>query len=127
MPAKNPELLPLFEQAKTLLEPYARYLSVRKDEPGYYDLWSERELVVDGRTRKEMFFAGLIIQKHYLGFYFMPVYTDEAAREFFGPEMLSLLKGKSCFHLRKLTPDLEAQITDALRRGFDLYKERGWV
>jgi len=124
---KNPELLPLFEQAKALLKPYARHLTVRRDEPGYYDLWSEREIVVDGRQRKEMFFAGLIIQKHFLGFYYMPVYTDEQAREFFGPEMLALLKGKSCFHLKKLTPELEAQIADALQRGFALYQERGWI
>jgi len=127
VPVKNPELVPLFEQVKPLLEPYAKYLTVRRDEPGYYDLWSERELVVEGRRRTEMFFAGLIIQKHYLGFYFMPVYTHEEAREFFGPEMLALLKGKSCFHLKALTPEIEAQMTDALARGLELYRQRGWI
>jgi hypothetical protein len=127
MPVKNPDLLPLFEDAKKLLVPYAKRLSVRKDEPGAYDLWSEKEVVVEGRKKKGVFFAGLIIQKSYVGFYYMPVYTDAGAAEFFGPEMLQLLKGKSCFYLKELTPEIRRQMKDALRRGFELYQDRGWA
>ena len=127
MTVKNPDLIPLFEEAKKLLEPYAQKLTVRRDEPGYYDLWSEKDVVIAGRKRTEVYFAGLIIQKSYVGFYYMPVYTHDEAKEFFGPEMLRLLKGKSCFYLKELTPEIRAQMKDALTRGFALYKERGWV
>jgi hypothetical protein len=124
---KNPELLPLFEEAKKLLEPYAVDFTVRRDEPGYYDLWVEKDLVIEGRRRREVFFAGLIIQKSYVGFYFMPVYTDEEARAFFGPELLGLLKGKSCFYLKKMTPEIRGQLEEALRRGRELYRAKGWL
>ncbi|MBN2404703.1 MAG: DUF1801 domain-containing protein [Coriobacteriia bacterium] len=127
MMVKNPELLPLFGELKSLLKPYARHFTVRKDEPGYYDLWSERDLVIADRKRKEVFFAGLIIQKSYVGFYYMPIYADVSAEKFFGPELLSLLKGKSCFYIRELTPVLRTQIEDALAGGLAMYKERGWV
>lgn len=127
MPVKNPELLPLFDTLRKLLEPYSKHFTVRRDEPGYYDLWLERELVIEGRKRKEVFFAGLIIQKSYVGLYYMPVYTDEEVARFFGEELLATRKGKSCFYIRRLTPALEAQIVDALDRGLDLYRERGWV
>lgn len=127
MPVKNPDLLPLFEEAKTLLEPYADRLTVRRDEPGYYDLWSEKDMIVNGRPRKELFFAGLIVQKAFVGFYYMPVYTDEEAKTFFGPELLATLKGKSCFRLKRMTPEIREQIVDALRRGYDLYASKGWV
>jgi len=69
----------------------------------------------------------LIIQKSYVGFYFMPVYTDPETKVFFQPELLRLLKGKSCFHIRKVTPELLAQIDETLERGFKLYQERGWI
>ena len=92
MPVKNPDLLPLFAELKDVLAPYARHFTVRRDEPGYYDLWSEREIMVEGRKRTEVFFAGLIIQKSYVGFYFMPVYADAEIKQLFAPALLALLK-----------------------------------
>jgi hypothetical protein len=57
----------------------------------------------------------------------MPIYADSELKKVFKPELLSLLKGKSCFHVREIDDELERQIKDALRIGFDLYKERGWI
>ncbi len=127
MTVKNEKLLPLFTEVRQLMERYAESFVVRRDEPGYYDLWSEQDLVIDGRKRKEVFFAGLIIQKSHVGFYFMPVYAAGDLQAVFGPELLATLKGKSCFHLKHLTPELVEQIRAALRAGFELYVERGWV
>ena len=127
MTVKNPELIPLFNELKWLLEPYAAHFTIRRDEPGYYDLWSERDLVIEGRKRTEVFFAGLIIQKSYVGFYFMPVYAEAEMTALFGAELLATLKGKSCFHIRKLTPEIREQVAEALARGYVLYEERSWV
>ena len=102
-------------------------LTVRRDERGYFDLWSEKDIVIDGRRRKDVYFCGLVIQKSYVGFYFMPLYADDDLSAVFGPELLATLKGKSCFHLRRLTPELKEQLTAALAAGWLLYEERGWV
>jgi hypothetical protein len=127
MPVKNADLLPLFDEMKRLLAPYAEHLTVRRDEPGYYDLWCEKDVVIAGRAKKEVFFAGLIVQKAYVGFHFMPVYADDDLGSVFGPELLAALKGKSCFYIKHLTPALREQVEAALRTGFDLYVARGWV
>jgi hypothetical protein len=92
-----------------------------------YQLWSERPVEIEGRKRKEVYFAGLIAQKGYVGFYFMPVYTHADQKQLFAPELLALLKGKSCFHVRRLDEALERHVEAALARGFELYRERGWV
>ena len=103
---------------KALLAPYAARLVARRDEPGYYDLWSEKEVEVAGRTRSEVFFAGLIIQKSYVGFYFMPrVRRPATSRRCSAPTCCALLKGKSCFHLKELTPALSEQLAAALAAG----------
>jgi len=127
MPVKNPDLLPLFDEVKAIVAGYSDRLSVRVDEPGRYELWSDKPIVIDGRSHKDVQFAAVIIQKHFVGFYFMPVYTHEEARAFFGPELLGLLKGKSCFHLKQLTPELAGQIGSALDAGYRLYVDRGWI
>lgn len=127
MAVKNEALLPLFARLKTLLEPYAELLVVRRDEPGYYDLWSEKEIELAGRRRPDVFFAGLIIQKSHVGFYFMPLYADGDLAAVFGPDLLATLKGKTCFHLKTLTPALEEQLQAALASGYRMYEERGWV
>ena len=127
MTVKNEALLPLFAEVRALLEPYAESLTALHDEPGYYDLWSEQDVVIDGREHKAVYFAGLIVQKRHVGLYFMPVYAQRDLTAVFGPELLATLKGTSCFHLRKLTPELRDQIAAALAAGYRLYEERGWV
>jgi hypothetical protein len=128
MPVKNPDLIPLFEQVKALLEPFADEFPPRKDEPGCYELWSDKQVEFFGKVRKEgVFFAGALIQKHYVGLYYMPVYAIDEARQFIGPELLRTLKGKSCFYIKSLTPELTEQIQTALAEGARLYRERGWV
>ena len=121
------ELQSIFEQLKPLISRYSPPLQPKTDTDRYYDVWSFKDLVIADRKRKEVFFAGLIIQKAYVGFYFMPVYTDPETKNFFPPELLRLLKGKSCFHVKKLTPEILTQFDAALERGFKLYQERGWV
>lgn len=125
--APTQDLTAIFASLKALLTTYAPPLTSKRDEPGYYDLWSVRDLVIEGRKRKEVYFAGLIIQKGYVGFYFMPVYAETELKAVFAPELLGLLKGKSCFHVKRLTPALLMQIEAALKVGYELYQQRGWV
>jgi hypothetical protein len=97
------------------------------DRPGRYDLWSKKEVILNNKERDEIYFAGIIIQSTYVGFYFMPVYTNPETRELFSPELLGLLKGKSCFHIKKMSPELTESVRNALAIGYELYKERQWV
>ena len=83
--------------------------------------------MIDGRPRQEVYFAGLIVQKAHVGFYYMPVYAQPEIEALFAPELLALLKGKSCFHIKRLDDSLVGQISDALDAGRRLYEERGWI
>ena len=117
----------LFNQLRALLKKYENLLKPKKDEDGFYDLWSFKDLEIAGRKRKEVFFAFVVTRKNYVGFYYMPIYTDAGLSEVFKPELLSLLKGKSCFHIKELTSELETQIKEALETGYKLYQDRCWV
>jgi hypothetical protein len=121
------DLKAVFEAIKPLLQTYQPPLVPKTDTAAYFDLWSLKPVVIEGRRKKEVFFAGLIIQKDYVGFYFMPIYADTDLKAVFKPELLRLLKGKSCFHVKKLDDELLRQIESALKVGYELYQERGWV
>ena len=124
---KAADLAHAIEEIRALLEKYTPPLEVRTDAKGGYHLWSVKDIVVEGRKRKEVYFAGVNPQKGYIGFHYMPVYTNPEHKSTFRPELLALLKGKSCFHVRRLEPSLKKQIKDALASGIKLYKQRGWI
>jgi hypothetical protein len=117
----------VFTELKGLLKAYEPPFSPKRDKDGYYDLWSFKPLVIEGRKRNEVFFAGLIIRKDYVGLYYMPIYVDQELARVFQPELLALLKGKSCFHIKKLDEYLAGQIKIALALGFEAYVQRGWI
>ena len=121
------DLHSIFETLRNLLSTYAPPFVPKVDDAGRYDLCSVKSVVIEGRKRKEVYFASVIIQKGYVGFYYMPVYVETELKAVFAPELLALLKGKSCFHVKRLTPELLGQVESALKIGYDLYRERGWV
>lgn len=121
------KLVPIFKKLKKLLKKYEKNLKPKFDLDSKYDLWSFGDFEIANRKRKEIYFAGLIIQSSYVGFYYMPVYTNVKLKDVFEPELLKLLKGKSCFHIKKLDANLEKQIENALCIGYKLYIKRGWI
>jgi len=121
------ELVEIFSKMKKILKTYENPLKPKFDLDSKYDLWSFKELEIDGRKRKEVFFASIIIRSTYVGFYYMPIYVDTDIKDVFEPELLHLLKGKTCFHIKKLNADLEIQINNALDNGYQLYKKQGWI
>ena len=92
-----------------------------------FDLWLVRDLVIDGRSRKELYFAGIRLQKSFVGFYYFPVYCLPSLSASLAPALAKLQKGKSCFRVKSLEGGLREQIRDALVLGLDGYRERGWV
>jgi hypothetical protein len=116
-----------FSALKALLSPYERNLFVVDGKPGRYCLASMKDVVVAGRPKSELWFAGIMVQSSYVGFYFMPMYTTAGVKSQIDPELRKLLKGKSCFHVKEVTPSLKRHIKNALKLGFAAYKKNGWV
>ncbi len=126
--AGQPELVPIFNRLKKLLLPYEKgSIKVRGGDGGQIILVSDKPVEVNGRKRDELWFAAALVQKGYVGFYFMPVYTRPEIKEIFKPELLKCLKGKSCFHIKKADELIYTQIEEALKKGYLAHKERGWL
>lgn len=105
------------------------YFTVLENE-GAYNLIHKGIVEFDKYKRDEVYFASLLIQKNFVGFYFMPQYTTENGPEFYSAKnLISLLKGKSCYNITEsaFTAEVEADLDAALRKGLTAYKEKGWI
>jgi len=124
----QPELVAIFKELRTiLLQQVQGNLTVQGDSGGQVHLYSIKPVEIMGKKRGGVYFASLLVQKGYVGFYLMPVYVDSFLKQSIEPELLKLLKGKSCFHIKKLDDILKSQVQKALQEGYDCYAKKGWV
>jgi hypothetical protein len=93
---------------------------VKKDS---YHLYSKERVKICGKMQK-VFLAGIVKQRTYVGFYFMPIYSDRA-RFNLNEELKKTLHGKSCFYIKDKT--LFNQVEQLLIQGKEVYKEKGWI
>jgi hypothetical protein len=127
-PGQSKELTTIFEAIKKMFLPYEKGdMKLHGGTGGQVSLVNHRPVEINGRKKPEMWFAGALIQKGYVGFYFMPAYTGDKLTDLFQPELLKCLKGKSCFHIKKDDKQLYAQIKESLKLGFDAFRKRGWI
>lgn len=127
MPKTTPPLAEICASIKKLLKTYSPPLVVKNEFETRYELWTNKPVIIAGRKRDEIYFAGMIVQSSYVGFYFMPVYINTTMKKDIGPELLATLKGKSCFHIKTNDPKMMKQIKQALELGFKCYKKSGWL
>ena len=121
-------LVPIFETIKAMMVPYAKGdMKLHWGTGGKVLLANHREVVIDGRKKPFMWFISALIQKGYLGFYYMPVYMNKPVEKQLRPELLKCLKGQGCFHIKKADPLIYAQIKEAIKIGFDDYRKKGWI
>jgi hypothetical protein len=126
--AGQPEMVSIFEAIKKMMMPYEKKkLKMIGGYGGMLCLISQKTVEIQGRKKEEVWFAGILVQKGYVGFYYMPVYAAPDMKKVFKPELLKCLKGKSCFHIKKQDPVIMDQIKESLKIGYDMFKERGWI
>ncbi len=122
------DLIEIFQTIRAVMQPYtAQGFNNRINSENTYDLWSDKNVIVDGKERTEICFASLEIRESDVVFDFMPIDSESAQREIFDPALLELLKGHSQFQVTELDDELLKHIENALANGFRFYKEKAWV
>jgi hypothetical protein len=122
-------LTEVFNNLKSVLSEYEGDLNVVNDLPGRYELEFDKEIETRSRRtgniikKKSLYFAGIIIQKDYVGLYFMPIYSHKEDFRDLSDDFMKKLKGKSCFHIRKIDPDTEKETRVLVKRGYELYRD----
>lgn len=102
---------------------------LKSERYGRYELAFDKEIETRSRRtgnvlkKKSLYFVAIIVQKSYVGLYFMPIYSHRSEFDFISEDLLKTLKGKTCFHIKKWDKTIESEIKRMLNTGYNLYKE----
>jgi len=118
---------PVFEELKGLFAKHVPPLVVLSNQAGRFELVTSKPYLIKGIRKDNAYFGAVMEKKGFIGLYLMFIYEAPEKLERFGPELIKLLKGKSCFHVKKLDENLKEQIADALEEGMAYYRAAGAI
>ncbi|MEO0469507.1 MAG: hypothetical protein AAF206_07805 [Bacteroidota bacterium] len=106
-----------------LLKVHSPLLQVRVHSDKNFEV-AGTKTVMQGKQKVDgHYFASVMPKPKDIRLYFFPIYTHVDS---FGPLSETLqkcLKGKSCFHIKKLTPEMETEIAELIKKGVTLYQK----
>lgn len=80
--------------------------------------------VMQGKQKVDgHYFASIVEKPKDVRLYFFPIYTHKESFPSLSEELGKMLKGKSCFHIKKLDDGLKKEIHNLLNLGLELYKK----
>ncbi len=114
----------------TLQEIFKKFippLKVNKDNEATFELTGTKE-GMQGKQKVDGYYFGSVVPKPKdTRLYYFPIYTHPTAFENISPELRKCLKGKSCFHIKNLSPELENEIEEMVAKGVKLYVDDGLI
>lgn len=123
----KPDFIEIFQSIRAVLQPYTAVgfeTSINSDTA--FELYTAQVVTLNHKNQK-LYFAGVKILKNQVSFYLMFIYMHPELNQLLHPDLLQLLKGKCCFHIKKLDDHLLNLISQALDIGFTHYKQQGWA
>lgn len=116
------ELKEIENTIKGLLEEQMPPLRTRVDTEKAFEVAGTKEVMQGKQKVDGHYFATIMPKPKDVRFYFFPIYTHVDHYEL-SPNMQKFLKGKSCFHIKKLDEDLIAELKGMISKGVELYQK----
>lgn len=124
------EFQEIFIRLKTLLIPYASQLDVRRNDEKVYEIFGNKTVETNVSEEEEVegvYFASAKIQKSFVGFYFFPIYTHPEKFKHLSKPLRAMLKGKTCFHIKKYDEEIFKELEEIIKEGETLYNTLKYI
>ena len=118
---------PIFARLKSVLGSYSPPMKAVSDSAKRYDLYTTKEVEMFGRKYPSLYFAGIKLQKGSVGFYYFPLYMYPEMLADIPPELKKLLKGKTCFHIKKYDEEIFRQVEKVMKEGLKCYTKKNFI
>jgi len=113
-----------------LKETYKKHtppLQVRKDNENVFEVAGTKE-AMQGKQKVDGYYFGSVVPKPKdIRLYYFPIYTHATSFENIPEVLRKCLKGKSCFHIKKLDDETKQAIDDMISKGVELYKAENLI
>jgi hypothetical protein len=107
---------------KSFLQNASPLLRVRTETDSNFEVAGSK-VVMQGKKKVDgIYFASVVPKPKDIRLYFFPIYTHADAFKI-SEDLKKCLKGKSCFHFKKLTNELEQEIEEMIKKGAEIYEK----
>ncbi|MEL6675789.1 MAG: hypothetical protein AAFR61_26515 [Bacteroidota bacterium] len=98
------------------------HLQVRVHSEKNFEVAGTKEVMQGKQKVSGHYFASVMPKPKDIRLYFFPIYTHKEEFPALSEDLQKALKGKSCFHIKKLSPEMEQEIQEMISRGVELYR-----
>ena len=120
-------LIEIFQTIRAQMQPYAvEGFKVKTDSDLAYHLSTDQQHNKQHIENTEIYFFGVEVKSDYVGFYYNPIFTAKEIDLIFFPDLTSILKENDCFQITQLDNELLKSISNALKLGAKMYKQKEW-
>ena len=112
---------------QNILKAHNPTLRVSKENEKVFEVTGTKEVMQGKQKVDGHYFASIVPKPKDVRLYFFPIYTHKEAIGELSPSLQKFLKGKSCFHIKKLDTELEEEIKGMVQRGIDAYLADGLI
>ena len=124
---KSDERPRIFQLLRNILAAQVPPLTVTAETADRYELSTGKPMEFMGKKRPNIYFGAVMVKGSFVGLYLMHVYIDPGRLDGIAPGLRRLLKGKSCFHIKKLDEILVQEIGHAVEDGIACYRKMGFI
>ena len=121
------DLSEIRETLQNMLTRHTPPLRVRRQSAENFEVAGTKETMQGKQKVDGYYFASVMPKSKDVRFYYFPIYTHADQFAGISEELRKCLKGKSCFHIKKLSPGLESEITAMIEKGVAIYLADGLI
>ncbi len=110
---------------KNILLSFEGPLKVRVDKETNFEVSGTIEAMQGKKKVDGFYFSNLVPKPKDVRFYFFPAYTHADEFTELSEALQKFKKGKSCFHIKYLNDELEAEIKTMVAKAVQLYQQDG--
>jgi len=121
------DLIEIFQTIRASLQPYATLgFDNRSNTEALYDLWSNKNVEIDGNLKNEVFFTKISIDAGHVTLSLFPEDINVGDVKV-SDDLAELRTEDGNFSISELDDELLSQIEDAVAAAYKIYKDKGWV
>ena len=119
------EVSEIREKLISILKNHIGDLKITADTPEKFEVSGTVETMQGKKKVDGIYFSTVVPKPKDVRFYFFPTYTHKDKLSEMPEHLKKCLKGKSCFHIKKMDEELESSIKNLVSEAIVLYKKDG--
>jgi hypothetical protein len=117
----------IFETLKEILTAATPPLKIRINTENNFEVAGTKEAMQGKQKVDGFYFASIVPKPKDVRFYFFPIYMCPSAFENLSEALKKNMKGKSCFHFKKLDTELEKEIREMVNKGVEIFRKENLI